>query len=149
MGAAVYAEGKHFHLVEKSFPLALALVGVPIGRGNFIPSRLHFSPCVSRTRRALRVRTECEKSVDWGMGATGISSDKVADFGKFRLVASKIPPALIFRAVANSRKSFPWSSVPRTNTGIDSGRRGCTLRSESVLAMTLQCFYGILRAKLW
>ena len=60
-----------------------------------------------------------------GNGATGISSERLVERGKLRLVASKMPPALMLRAVANSRNvtsqnysltnsggaSLPWSVV--------------------------------------
>src|SRR5581483_6143705 len=41
--------------------------------------------------------------------------------GGIRRIATSIPPALTFRAVANSRNSFPLPSRLRTNTGIASG----------------------------
>jgi hypothetical protein len=70
-----------------------------------------------------------------GNGATGISSERLVERGKLRLVASKMPPALMLRAVANSRKSFPSWSTPRTKMGIDKGRRWCFRRSDADLVI--------------
>ncbi len=141
--------GKHLHFEEVAFPLVVLVGGDAevIGRLNFIPKRLNFSPGVVRTRRALRVRMEWVREVVGGKGATGISSSKLADLGKLLRVASRIPPALIFSAVANSRKSRPSSSTPRTNTGIDNGRRGCLRRSRSDFAMATRCLKGTQWAK--
>src|SRR3979411_1300124 len=50
-------------------------------------------------------------------GALGISSETCADNASARLTATSIPPALILRAVANSRNSLPLSSRLRTKTG--------------------------------
>jgi hypothetical protein len=83
-----------------------------------------------RTRRAFKLRTDCGEIVLGGSGATGISSERLVERGKLRRVASRMPPALMFKAVANSRNSFPSWSTPRTNTGIDKGRRWCFRRSD-------------------
>src|SRR4029077_2691547 len=56
-------------------------------------------------------------------GALGISSETCADNARARLTATSIPPALILRAVANSRNSLPFSSRLRTKTGIAKGSR--------------------------
>src|SRR5882762_4870165 len=56
-------------------------------------------------------------------GALGISSETCADNASARLTATSIPPALILRAVANSRNSLPLSSRLRTKTGIAKGSR--------------------------
>src|SRR5581483_4697839 len=132
---------KLLHLAEEAFPLATrGGSGVMIGRWNFKPKRWHLSPCVRRTRRALRVRMECAKLEAGGRGATGISRARLADLGRLRRVARRMPPALIFKAVANSRKSRPSCSTPRTNTGMDRGRRGYLRRSGPVFAMTVPRF---------
>jgi hypothetical protein len=57
-------------------------------------------------------------------GALGISSKTCADSGKQRRTATNAPPAETFKAVANSKDSFPSSSRLRTKMGIASGRRG-------------------------
>ena len=64
-------------------------------------------------------------------GALGISSETCAESGKERRTATSAPPAETFRAVANSRNSFPFSSRLRTNTGIARGRRVQRRRSIS------------------
>jgi hypothetical protein len=64
-------------------------------------------------------------------GALGISSVTCAESGKERRTATRAPPAETFRAVANSRNSFPFSSRLRTNTGIANGRRVHLRRSVS------------------
>src|SRR5713101_1794706 len=56
-------------------------------------------------------------------GALGISRETCADNARARLTATSIPPALILRAVANSRNSLPLSSRLRTKTGIARGSR--------------------------
>lgn len=105
-----------------------------MGRVNRKPRRWYFSPWVIRTNLALRLRTDWLENASAGRGATGISNERPADFGKLRRVARSIPPALILRAVANSRNSFPFSSTPLTKTGMDSGSRWCLLRSAAFLA---------------
>src|SRR5207253_5874186 len=50
-------------------------------------------------------------------------SETCADNARARLTATSIPPALILRAVANSRNSLPFSSRLRTKTGIAKGSR--------------------------
>jgi hypothetical protein len=54
-------------------------------------------------------------------GALGISSWISATPGRFRRTATSMPPALTFKAVANSRNSFPFSSRLRTKTGMARG----------------------------
>jgi hypothetical protein len=105
-----------------------------MGRVNRNPKRWYFSPCVIRTNLAFKLRTDWLENASAGRGATGISRERPADFGRLRRVASSIPPALILRAVANSRNSFPFSSTPLTKTGIESGSRWCFLRSAAFFA---------------
>jgi hypothetical protein len=66
-------------------------------------------------------------------GALGISRMTCAVGGKDRRTATNAPPALTFRAVANSRNSLPFSSRLRTNTGIARGNRVHLRRSVSGL----------------
>ena len=62
-------------------------------------------------------------------GALGISSRMRADDARERRTANSAPEALMFRAVANSRNSLPFSSRLRTKTGMASGSRGHCRRS--------------------
>jgi hypothetical protein len=62
-------------------------------------------------------------------GAVGISSETCVECGRERLTATNAPPADTFMAVANSRKSFPFSSLLRTKIGIAKGNRGHLRRS--------------------
>ena len=105
-----------------------------MGRVNRSPNKWYFSPWVIRTNFALRLRTDWFEKASAGRGATGISNESPDDLGRLRRVASRIPPALMFNAVANSRNSFPVSSTPLTKTGMDSGNRWCFLRSAAFLA---------------
>ena len=66
-------------------------------------------------------------------GALGISRMTCAVGGKDRRTATRAPPALTFRAVANSRNSLPFSSRLRTNTGMARGNRVHLRRSVSGL----------------
>lgn len=81
--------------------------------------------------RARRVREAFGRLVVAASGALGISSRTCADGGRERLTATSAPPAETFRAVANSRKSLPVSSLLRTKTGIASGSLGHFRRSVS------------------
>jgi hypothetical protein len=72
------------------------------------------------------------------MGALGISSWSCAIAGKTRRIATNIPPALTFSAVANSRNSFPLLSRLRTKTGIANGSRVHFRRSVSRPAPFMQ-----------
>jgi len=58
--------------------------------------------------------------------------------GKARRTATSIPPALTFRAVANSRNSFPWPSRLWTKTGMASGNLVHFRRSPTGLVMFMQ-----------
>lgn len=84
-----------------------------------------------RTERARTVREALGKAAAVAKGALGISSETCAASGRERRTATSAPPAETFNAVANSRKSFPFSSRLRTNTGIASGRRIQLRRSVS------------------
>ena len=57
-----------------------------------------------------------------------------------RRIATSIPPALTFKAVANSRNSLPLPSRLRTKTGIASGNRAHFRRSFPALAPFMQTF---------
>ena len=84
-----------------------------------------------RTERARTVREALGRAAAVAKGALGISSETCAESGRERRTATSAPPAETFNAVANSRKSFPFSSRLRTNTGIASGRRIQLRRSVS------------------
>jgi hypothetical protein len=84
-----------------------------------------------RTERARTVREALGRAAAVAKGALGISSETCAESGRERRTATSAPPAETFNAVANSRKSFPFSSRLRTNTGIASGRRTQLRRSVS------------------
>jgi len=86
-----------------------------------------------RVARARRVRAARGRPAVAANGALGISSRTCAALGNERRTATNAPPALMLSAVANSRKSFPFSSRLRTNTGIAKGRRVHFRRSFSGL----------------
>src|SRR5271169_2610179 len=60
--------------------------------------------------------------------------------GSIRRIATSIPPALTFKAVANSRNSLPLLSRLRTKTGIARGNRAHLRRSFPALAPFMQTF---------
>src|ERR1700730_12687842 len=64
-------------------------------------------------------------------GALGISRKTVAESGRERDTAMRAAPAEMFTTEANSRDCLPLPSVPPTNTGMASGRRGHFRRSIS------------------
>src|ERR1700680_1150688 len=64
-------------------------------------------------------------------GALGISSETVEESGGERRTAINAPPAEMFKADANSRNSWPLSSLLRTKTGIAIGKRDQVRRSVS------------------
>jgi len=70
------------------------------------------------------LREVCDCRLAAKNGAVGISSETCVECGRERLTATNAPPAETFMAVANSRKSFPFSSRLRTKIGIASGNRG-------------------------
>ena len=82
-------------------------------------------------RRALarRSREARGSSATADTGALGISSWMTASAGRTLRTATSMPPALTFRAVANSRDSLPSLSRLRTNTGMAKGRRDHLRRS--------------------
>src|SRR2546430_14453343 len=82
-----------------------------------------------RTERARTVREALGRAAAVAKGALWISSETCPESGRERRTATSAPPAETFNAVAHSRKSFPFSSRLRTNTGIASGRRIQLLRS--------------------
>ena len=57
------------------------------------------------------------------IGALGISSETMADFGKERRTTTKAPPGEMLIAVANSRDSLPFPSRARIKTGMASCNR--------------------------
>src|SRR6266496_356241 len=56
-------------------------------------------------------------------GALGISSETMVAMGKVQRTTTNAPPALMFMAVANSKRSLPFSPRLRTNTGMASCNR--------------------------
>jgi len=60
-----------------------------------------------RTMRARRVRADFGKPTVDASGALGISKEMLAEGFNERRTATSAPPALMFRAVENSRNSFP------------------------------------------
>jgi len=123
-------ERKLFHLRECTFRL-LSLETRELL--NLSPHSWKPSTTLTRNRRARKRRTALGSARVLGNGAEGISSAIVVNRGSSRRVASKAPPPLTFRAVANSRNSFPSESLPRTNTGIARGMRSFVLRSTNAL----------------
>ncbi len=133
--------GKNFHTAEPSFPLEDRALVAPLskGRENFSPNRWYPSEWLTRTARARKVRAARGSPVAAARGALGISSTTCAALGKERRTATKAPPALTFKAVANSRNSLPFSSLLRTKTGIANGSRVHFRRSFSALCRTKGC----------
>ncbi len=126
---------KTFHTVERTFLLPGRAERVPLssGRENLSPIRWYPSACVTRTARARRVRATLGRAAVLASGALGISSRTCADGGGERRTATKAPPAQMFRAVANSRNSLPFSSRVRTKIGMAKGSRTHWRRSFSRL----------------
>ena len=121
---------KTFHIEEALFRFA---AGFPdIGRWNFSPSRWQSSRLVTRTSFA-RKFCFCDASFDSGIGVHGISSMIREPGGRCRWIASKAPPTLMSRAVANSMNCLPFGSIPRTNTGIAKGSLSQRRRSLPLL----------------
>jgi len=93
-------------------------------------------------RRALarNVREARGSDANAATGALGISRRICAMAGSIRRIATSIPPALTFKAVANSRNSLPLPSRLRTKTGIASGNRAHLRRSFPAVAPLMQTF---------
>ncbi len=98
------------------------------GRENFTPTNWWRLEERMWTTRACRRRTERGIWAESERGELGISRETPAESGRARDTASRTPPALRFRAVANSRNSLPLSSRARTNTGIARGNLSQFLR---------------------
>jgi hypothetical protein len=115
--------------------VAFLLVDAPFvacfanGLVNRKPTSWYPSACSTRTARARMLREDWSWLLAAKNGAVGISSETCVDCGKERRTATKAPPAETFTAVANSRKSFPFSSRLRTKIGIANGSRGQRRRS--------------------
>jgi len=122
-------------MAEASFPRAERTFSDPLsnGRENLRPSRWYPSVLWTRRARARNVRVALGRLAAAANGALGISSRTRAVRGRARRTATRAPPALMLRAVANSRKSLPFSSLLRTKTGIARGSRVHFLRSFSNL----------------
>lgn len=132
---SVRGVGKSFHIAEASFPTAKRDLADPFskGRENLRPRRWYPSAWLTRVVRARKVRAALGRLAVAARGALGISSKTCAAFGNERRTATRAPPALMLRAVANSRNSFPLSSRLRTKTGIARGSRVHFRRSFSGL----------------
>jgi hypothetical protein len=91
-----------------------------------------------RSALARSVREALGNKANAATGALGISSRIWAIAGRTRRIATNIPPALTFRAVANSRNSLPFPSGLRTNTGIANGNLAHFRRSFRPLAPFMQ-----------
>jgi hypothetical protein len=91
-----------------------------------------------RSALARKVREALGNKATAATGALGISSRIWATAGRVRRIATNIPPALTFRAVANSRNSLPFPSRLRTKTGIASGNLAHFRRSFRPLAPFMQ-----------
>ena len=132
---SVCGVGKCFHIAEASFPTAPRDLADPFskGRENLRPRRWYPSALLTRVARARNVRAARGRLAVAASGALGISSKTCAAFGNERRTATRAPPALMLRAVANSRNSFPLSSRLRTKTGIARGSRVHFRRSFSGL----------------
>ena len=89
---------------------------------------------------AMLVNTDFQERKCAATGALGISSRIWATAGKTRRTATSMPPALTFRAVANSRNSFPFSSRLRTKTGMASGSLDHLRRSPAGRTAFMQTF---------
>lgn len=73
---------------------------------------------------------------DVGSGALGISRETCADCRNAPWTATSAPPAEMFRAEANSRKSFPLRSRLRIKRGMRRGNRVQARRSGCVFCRT-------------
>jgi hypothetical protein len=71
-------------------------------------------------------------------GALGISNSTWVAPGSNLRTATSIPPALTFKAVANSRNSLPLSSWLRTKTGMAKGNLAHFRRSAPILGVLIQ-----------
>ena len=98
---------------------------------NLTPTNWYPSAWVSQTARARRIREAPGKVAAEASGALGISNRTCDESGRERRTATRAPPAEMFKAVANSNKSLPFSSRVRTKTGIASGKRSQLRRSVS------------------
>ncbi len=131
--------GKHFHWRK-----AVSLLLESSGRTKRKPHSFHPTASVTRTSRACRLCSggggACVSVCRWlalgtfapkafGAGAEGTSNCTRAVRCRLRRKPTNIPPALTLSAVVNSRNSLPSRSLPRTNTGRASGRRGQARRS--------------------
>ena len=117
--------GKTFHTMAEAFRRD-AILGVKEGvraLENSKPSRWYPSAWTMRLNRALSKRALFGSSALPTSGALGISSKKRAARGNRRRTATRIPPALMLRAVANSNASLPLPSLLRTKMGIARGSR--------------------------
>ena len=84
-----------------------------------------------RTGLARRVRDDLGNVAPSASGALGISSITVLERSGDLRTTTSAPPALMFSAVANSRRSLPFSSLLLTKTGMASGNRTHLRRSFS------------------
>jgi hypothetical protein len=120
-------QGKPFHYGELSF----LCVGRRSGRENFRPRRWHPGEGRMWTTRPRSWRAAAGRLGRLSKGVLGISRERLEARTRLRPTATKAPPELTFRAVANSRNSFPRSSWPRMKTGTANGNRSEARRSCS------------------
>jgi hypothetical protein len=137
--------GKDFHSEELTF-LRRRRAGkraVAKTRENLRATRLYPSRCCRRKTRARKARAAFGKEFITIKGALGISNETRVDDGIERRIASNIPPAETFRAVANSSSSLSALLPLLTKTGMAKGNRGQRLRSaRGVLALNARSFYS-------
>lgn len=103
------------------------------GRTNSSAQSWHRSALLTRTIFARKVLTEDLPAARSFSGAEGISSVSRPEGERFRRVAMTAPPALTSSTEVKSRKSFPFSSIPRANTGMARGILSQRRRSSACL----------------
>jgi hypothetical protein len=82
-----------------------------------------------RKALARKLRATFGSAAKAAKGALGISSETCVEDGRERRTARSMPPAEMFRAVANSRNSLSCPTWPLTKTGIANGKRDHLRRS--------------------
>ncbi len=108
------------------------------GRRNSSAQRWHRSALFTRTIFARKVLTDDFPAARSLRGAEGISSVNRPEGERFRRVAMIAPPALTSSTEVKSRKSFPFSSIPRAKTGMARGILSQRRRSSACLKSDTQ-----------
>ena len=124
--------GKSFHRTEATFLARVRMRSYPHERmREFQPHQV----VAIRVGDPQSSRSEITRSLGQGVHRsqrrTGNFEQNLCESGKERRTATRAPPAEIFKAVANSSRSLPFSSRLRTKTGIAMGRRGHLRRCAS------------------